>query len=124
MTDLAFPGLIEPAKRKGPDLDRGQHPLTAIILLGVLAAGLLCPGLVGKDHAVARHRIPVRVGRGGLKRLQNRADGLAILVEHFREHEVVLLGIGVLNVADRTLGLGNIGGYAFVALGADADRRD
>ena len=41
MTDLAFPGLIEPAKRKGPDLDRGQHPLTAIILLGVLAAGLL-----------------------------------------------------------------------------------
>jgi PiT family inorganic phosphate transporter len=41
MTDMAFPGLIEPAKRKGPDLDRGQHPLTAIILLGVLAAGLL-----------------------------------------------------------------------------------
>ena len=35
MTDLAFPGLIEPAKRKGPDLDRAQHPLTTIILLGV-----------------------------------------------------------------------------------------
>jgi inorganic phosphate transporter, PiT family len=41
MTDItALPGLIEPARRKGPDLDRGQHPLTAIILLGILAAGL------------------------------------------------------------------------------------
>jgi inorganic phosphate transporter, PiT family len=42
MADVtALPGLIEPARRKGPDLDRGQHPLTAIILLGILAAGLL-----------------------------------------------------------------------------------
>jgi PiT family inorganic phosphate transporter len=41
MTDVALPGLIEPAKRKGPDLDSGSHPLTYIILLGVLAAGLL-----------------------------------------------------------------------------------
>jgi PiT family inorganic phosphate transporter len=42
MTDVAaLPGLIEPAKRKGPDLDTGSHPLTYIILLGVLAAGLL-----------------------------------------------------------------------------------
>jgi len=41
MSDTVLPGLIEPAKRKGPDLDRGQHPLTAIILLGILAAGLL-----------------------------------------------------------------------------------
>jgi PiT family inorganic phosphate transporter len=41
MTDVAaLPGLIEPARRKGPDLDRGQHPLTTIILLGILAAGL------------------------------------------------------------------------------------
>ena len=41
MSDFALPGLIEPATRKGPDLDRGQHPLTFIILMGVLAAGLL-----------------------------------------------------------------------------------
>jgi PiT family inorganic phosphate transporter len=42
MTDVAaLPGLIEPATRKGPDLDRGQHPLTFIILMGVLGAGLL-----------------------------------------------------------------------------------
>jgi PiT family inorganic phosphate transporter len=41
MTDVALPGLIEPATRKGPDLDRGQHPLTFIILMGILASGLL-----------------------------------------------------------------------------------
>src|ERR1700710_3307800 len=41
MSDFALPGLIEPATRRGPDLDRGQHPLTFIILMGVLAAGLL-----------------------------------------------------------------------------------
>ncbi len=37
----ALPGLIEPARRKGPDLDRGQHPLAFIILMGILAAGLM-----------------------------------------------------------------------------------
>jgi PiT family inorganic phosphate transporter len=42
MTDVAaLPGLIEPARRKGPDLDAGSHPLTYIILLGILGAGLL-----------------------------------------------------------------------------------
>ncbi len=41
MSDVVLPGLIEPAKSKGPDLDRGSNPLTVIILLGVLAAGLL-----------------------------------------------------------------------------------
>src|ERR1700722_19624832 len=42
MTDIAaLPGLIEPARSKGPDLDRGNHPLTFVILLGILAAGLL-----------------------------------------------------------------------------------
>jgi len=41
MTDVAaLPGLIEPARRRGPDLDRGQRPLTAIILMGILTAGL------------------------------------------------------------------------------------
>src|SRR5882757_9897079 len=41
MTDIALPGLIEPARRKGPDLDRGHHPLIPIILLGILAGGLI-----------------------------------------------------------------------------------
>jgi PiT family inorganic phosphate transporter len=41
MTDVVLPGLIEPASRKGPDLDAGSHPLTSIILMGILACGLL-----------------------------------------------------------------------------------
>jgi inorganic phosphate transporter, PiT family len=41
MTDVALPGLIEPARRKGPNLDTGLNPLTAIIMIGVVAAGLL-----------------------------------------------------------------------------------
>jgi inorganic phosphate transporter, PiT family len=41
MTDVALPGSIEPATRKGPDLDRGIHPLSTVIFLGVMAAALL-----------------------------------------------------------------------------------
>jgi inorganic phosphate transporter, PiT family len=41
MSDLALPGSIEPAVHKGPDLDRGFHPLTGVIYLGVVAAALL-----------------------------------------------------------------------------------
>lgn len=41
MTDMALPGSIEPALKKGPDLDRGFHPMTGIIYLGVIAAALL-----------------------------------------------------------------------------------
>ena len=41
MTDIALPGSIEPARRKGPDLDRGYHPLQGILVMGVVAAALL-----------------------------------------------------------------------------------
>jgi PiT family inorganic phosphate transporter len=41
MSDVALPGSIEPAIRKGPDLERGFHPLTGIIYMGVVAAALL-----------------------------------------------------------------------------------
>src|SRR6201986_4113385 len=41
MSDLALPGSIEPAVHKGPDLDKGFHPLTGVIYLGVVAAALL-----------------------------------------------------------------------------------
>src|SRR5690242_14421231 len=40
MTDIALPGSIEPARRRGPDLDRGFHPLSGIIFMGVIAAAL------------------------------------------------------------------------------------
>src|SRR5580704_1622331 len=41
MSDVALPGSIEPALSRGPDLDRGFHPLTGIIYMGVVAAALL-----------------------------------------------------------------------------------
>src|SRR5579883_3168996 len=41
MSDVALPGSIEPALKKGPDLDKGFHPLTGVIYAGVVAAGLL-----------------------------------------------------------------------------------
>ena len=42
MTDIALPGSIEPARRRGPDLDRGFNPiLSGIMFGGVLAAALL-----------------------------------------------------------------------------------
>jgi inorganic phosphate transporter, PiT family len=41
MSDMALPGSIGPALRKGPDLDRGFHPLTGVVYLGVVAAALL-----------------------------------------------------------------------------------
>src|ERR1700742_1878110 len=41
MSDMALPGSIEPALTKGPELDKGFHPLTGIIYLGVVAAAML-----------------------------------------------------------------------------------
>src|SRR5215831_12421556 len=41
MSDVALHGSIEPALKRGPDLDRGFHPLTGIIYMGVVAAALL-----------------------------------------------------------------------------------
>src|SRR5580692_10210149 len=41
MSDVALTGSIEPALRKGPNLDGGFHPLTGVIYMGVVAAALL-----------------------------------------------------------------------------------
>ena len=41
MSDVALPGSIEPALKKGPDLDRGFHPLTGVVYMGIVAAALL-----------------------------------------------------------------------------------
>jgi PiT family inorganic phosphate transporter len=38
MTDFALPGSIEPAMRKGPDLYRGYHPLSGILIMGEIGA--------------------------------------------------------------------------------------
>jgi PiT family inorganic phosphate transporter len=47
MSDIALPGSIEPAQKEGhsrPNLDKGLNPLTLIIFLGVMAAGLMFVG--------------------------------------------------------------------------------
>ena len=41
MSDLALPGSIEPAARKGPDLTGAINPITGIIFGGIIAAVLL-----------------------------------------------------------------------------------
>ena len=41
MSDIALPGSIEPAARKGPDLTGAVNPITGIIFGGVIAAVLL-----------------------------------------------------------------------------------
>jgi inorganic phosphate transporter, PiT family len=41
MTDYALPGSIEPARRRGPDLDRGHHPVAAILFFGIVGAAVL-----------------------------------------------------------------------------------
>jgi inorganic phosphate transporter, PiT family len=42
MSDIALPGSIEPARDSGgPKLDHGVNPLTVILFLGTLAAGIL-----------------------------------------------------------------------------------
>jgi inorganic phosphate transporter, PiT family len=40
MSDIPLPGSIEPAKTKSPNLD-GGHPLTGIILIGVVGVAIL-----------------------------------------------------------------------------------
>ena len=79
-------------------------------------------GLVGQDQVEAGRVGPVGVGGGGLERLDRRRDGLAGLVDHVGVGQLVLLGVGVFDIADRALGAGDIVGDAVVALGADADR--
>jgi inorganic phosphate transporter, PiT family len=41
MTEMALPGSIEPAARKGPDLSGAINPITGIIFGGIIAAVLL-----------------------------------------------------------------------------------
>lgn len=53
MSDVALPGSIEPALRRGPDLDRGFHPLTGVIAaadvygLPVSTTHVLSSGIAG-----------------------------------------------------------------------------
>ena len=78
--------------------------------------------LVGEDHVVAGSLRPVGVGSSGLERGDGRLHGLAGLVDHRGVGQLVLLGVGIFDIADRVLGLADVAGNAFVALGANAHR--
>ena len=58
MSDMALPGSIEPAARKGPNLDSGFHPLTGIIYMGVVAAALLFVVYRGAGQTSSFLRLP------------------------------------------------------------------
>ena len=51
-----------------------------------------------------------------------RSDGFTVLIDHVDCGHLVLLGVGIFHVANRTLGVRHVVGDAFVALGADAGR--
>ena len=76
--------------------------------------------LVGEDHAIARLRLPIGIGGCSLERFRGRRNRLAGLVDHFGEGQLVLLGVGILDIADRAFGVANVVGNAFITLGADS----
>src|SRR4030095_10893701 len=61
-------------------------------------------------------------GGRGLEALRARSHDLAVLVDHLGVGEFVLFGIGVFDVADRTLGVRNVVGNTLVTLGSNAGR--
>ena len=69
----------------------------------------ICPVPLGKG---------CRRGERGLR----RAYRLAGVIDHTRVGQVVLLGIGIFDIADRVFGLADVAGNAFIALGANARR--
>ena len=81
------------------------------------------PGSFGQDHVEARRPLPSRRWRqrpGTL--LRSGRPVLPSLLIMLGVGQLVLLGVGVLDIADRALGLADVVGDAFIALGADADR--
>ena len=72
MSELALPGVIEPAARKGPDLSGAINPITGIIFGGIIAAVLLFVaysiytdiGESGTKVTTYAHRIEVALDEG------------------------------------------------------------
>ena len=83
-----------------------------------LGAGLVGRGSRRSPAAISQSALAAAAWNGS----RGRRDRLAVLVDHLGVGQLVLLGVGVLDIADRALGLGDVVGDAFVALGADADR--
>src|SRR5882724_9583597 len=77
-------------------------------------------GLVGEDQVVTGGLRPVGIRRGSLEGGYRGLHGLAGLVDQGRVGQLALLGIGILDITDRVLGLADVAGNAFVAFGANA----
>ena len=146
--DLVFPGLLDQchdAVRHRDVIEVGRHLLAVLIapieeLQGRRGIGRIGrdrlhqdegragnrPGFVarriGQDYVEVRRAGPIGAGSGGLERLHRRSNGLARSVDHLGIGQVVLLGISIFDITERTDGLRRIIGDAFAALGADADR--
>src|SRR3984885_4836234 len=82
----------------------------------------LVAGRVGEDNAEIRRAGPIGAPGGGLERLHRRSDSLARRVDHLGKGQVVLLGVSVFDVAERTDRLRGVVGNALAAFGADTDR--
>src|SRR4029077_7614828 len=78
--------------------------------------------LVGKNHAVAWLRVPVGIGGRSLKATGVRSHNLAVLVYHFGMGELVLLGVGILDITDCALGVGHVVSNTLITLGPNARR--
>src|SRR5215813_10479147 len=74
-------------------------------------------GLIGEDHAIAGLRLPIGIGRRRLESFRCWRNRLAGLVDHLGEGQLVLLGVSVLDIADRALGVADIVGNTFVPFG-------
>ena len=77
-------------------------------------------GLIRDDEIKAVAVLPIGVGSGSLNGFAVSCDGLAVLIHHLCGGELVLFGVGGLNIADRILSLLNVVGDAFIALRANA----
>ena len=97
--------------------------------------------LVDEDEGRARDRprVIARPGRSGPRRspanapsrrwrprpgrrLPSVRTATPVLVDHAHIGQVVLLGIGIFDIADGAVGLGDVAGNTFIALRADAGR--
>src|SRR5207237_1132530 len=96
--------------------------LSAGCMTGTPATPRAGCSVVGQDDVEPVRLLPVGTGGSGLERGGIRRDGRAVLVEHTDRRQLVLLGIGIFDVADRALGVLHVIGNALVAFGADADR--
>ncbi len=114
--------------RPGKELQRLIHRRGIVRLLvhqnkaGAGDRPTLGAGLIGQDQIITVGMHPVGVGRRRLEGLGARRHGGPRLVGEQGVRHLVLLGVCVLHIADRSVGLGGHVGDALVTLGPDPRR--